>query len=239
MRDAGLYALYKLHLIDSALYDLKQHAAVLDVGKDEAAAIKALEARIKPAREELSAVLRDLEETELAEQQGQDKLARFEKQLYDGTITNAREIENVQKETEMLTGLVVTLDDKAKGLRAKASPLRTQVKETDAKVAEIRKNGLAKQEKAKAEHARLEAEYRKAATKRPEAAAEVEKDLLRTYESIRQKTGSTAMAVVTPDTRCGHCGMHVPEKAIEAVREGKAARCEQCGRLLFIVVPEA
>ncbi|MBX3112527.1 MAG: hypothetical protein KF857_11000 [Fimbriimonadaceae bacterium] len=239
MRDEGLYLLYKLHLIDAALYDLKQHAAALDVGKEESAKIKALETLIKPVKDELAQVQRETEETETAQKADEEKLARYEKQLYDGSITNSREVENVQKEIEMLTGLVITLDDKATALRGQAKPLRDKVKQAEAKVAELRQAGLAKQEAAKAEHARLEAEYKQAAAKRPDAAKAVDPGLLRTYEAVRAKTGNTAMATVTPQDRCQHCGMHVPEKALDAIRSGRPAQCEQCRRILFIVVPEA
>lgn len=239
MRDEGLYQLYKLHLIDAALYDLKQHAAVLDVGKEESAKIKALEAQLKPVRDQLAELQKELDATEIDQKADEDKLARYEKQLYDGSITNAREVENVQKEIEMLTGLVVTLDDKANALREKVKPLRDQVKKTDALTSELRKAGLAKQETAKTEHARLEVEYKQTAAKRADAAKAVDPGLLRTYEAIRAKTGNTAMATITPQIRCHHCGMHVPEKALDLVRSGKPAQCEQCRRLLFIVVPEA
>src|SRR5579862_1664583 len=95
-----LRRLHKLHLIDMALLEIRKRAAALDPGRKTAAEIKALETELNasPSRM-LQAELLDLE---LKQKSFQEKINKFEKELYGGKIVNPREVEAVQKEIGIL-----------------------------------------------------------------------------------------------------------------------------------------
>lgn len=237
MQDAGLYALYKLHLIDAALHEIKSHAGSLDVGMEEATRYKEIEANSAPERTRVQQIKRDIADAELEQKTLADKVAKYEKQLFDGSLTNSREVENVQKEIAMLKALSEELDGKLLDLYDRAPGLEKQTATVEAELQALAKTIRAKQEAAKAEHERLQAAYQSKGSERAAALAKVEPAMKATYEAIRAKTGSTAMALVTKDDRCAHCGMHVPEKASDAIRTGRVTQCEQCRRILFILMP--
>lgn len=239
MSDAGLYPLYKLHLLDSALHDLKMQAANLDVGKAEAAQIKSLEADESGEFAAAKAVLADLKDKELEQKTLEEKVAKFEKQLFDGSVTSAKEIEHIQHEIEMLKGLSSSLDDKLLALMEEAPAAKAKVDGVEKELAIARQALATKQSEAKESHAEMQARYTAKGAERNALAKTIDESMLRQYEQIRKSTGSTAMATVTNLDRCSHCGMQVPEKAKDSIRSGRITTCESCKRILFIVMPEA
>src|SRR5689334_5864381 len=100
MASPELRRLHKLYLIDMALLEIRKRAATLDPGKKTAAEIQALEKELNegPARK-LQAELVDLE---LKQKSFQDKIAKFDKELYGGKVVNPREVESIQKEIGIL-----------------------------------------------------------------------------------------------------------------------------------------
>ncbi len=239
MSDAGLYPLYKLHLIDSALYDLKMHAANLDLGQAEAKEIKDREAAAGPAVAEAKALHAELRDRELEQKTLEDKKKKYEKQLFDGSLQFSRDIENVQKEIAMLNELIGKVDERIMELWELQPPAKVVSDQFEVEIADLRKRAAEKRHAAEEEHAALQARYKKKAAERAEAAAAVDPAMLKQYEAVRKVTGSTAMALVKNGNACSHCGMHVPERVQALMRLGRLMPCESCKRILFILVPEA
>lgn len=237
MADERLYKLYKLHKIDAALLQLKSRADHLDAGQGEAAIYKKLDAESKGIREEAGNLRKSAAEIEVREQQAESKLEKFQKQLYDGSLVNPREIENVQKEIEMLETLVVNLDDERKGVLARLEAVASEAGAAEAQMAKAKAAYAEKRDAAKVEHEALVARFREVGLTRAAAEKAVEPALLAVYASSRKKTGGTGVALVTADHRCAECGIDVPEKIREAVQSGKAMGCESCRRILFILTP--
>src|SRR5688500_809412 len=110
MAEGDLRKLWKLHLIDTAILEIRARAAALDPGKRIQAQIDALakELEASPAKT-LGAELSDLE----LQQKGiASKIAKIEKDLYGGKIVNPREVENLQKEIEALRRQRAGLDER-------------------------------------------------------------------------------------------------------------------------------
>src|SRR5689334_9375648 len=110
MPSSELRRLYKLHLVDQALLEIRKRAAALDPGKKTAAEIQALQKELDegPAKR-LHSELTDLE---LKQKGFQDKIAKFEKDLYGGKIVNPREVEAIQKEIGILKRQRGELDER-------------------------------------------------------------------------------------------------------------------------------
>lgn len=239
MVDQGLFALYQLHVVDSTLLDLQHHAAALDTGKKELAELKALQDSTAAQRESLKGLQSQLQQLEDEQRTTETKLAGFEKKLYDGSVTNAREVDHLQHEIEMLKGMVETRKPKIATLRAEVPPKATAVDEVDKKTTELQKAVVKKREAAKKEYAAIQAKFEQVKAKRAALAKDVPADFARVYDAVRQKTGGTGMALITDQSTCSHCGMHVAEKTCEYVRSGKLTQCEGCGRILFVLRPVA
>lgn len=239
MSDAGLYTLYKLHLIDSALHDMKMHAAALDVGQAELAEAKLREESSASLIAEAKALSSELRDKELEQKSLEDKRKKYEKQLFDGSLHFARDVENVQKEIAMLNDLLGKVDGRIMELWEALPPVQAEADAAKRVIEDLRSKAAEKRSAAEQEHQTLQAKYRAKAAERASAVGAVEPGLLRQYEAVKKATGSTAMATVTGKDACSHCGMHVPERGKALIRQGRPTPCESCKRLLFIVMPEA
>lgn len=232
MADTGLFALYKLHLVDSALYEMKQHAAALDVGREEAAKIKELEADpegVLGRSRQLSAELKD---QELQQKTLEDKIKKLDSDLFSGKISNPREIAAIEKDKELVNEQRAKIDSRILELWDLVPPAKEAAANIEAQITELKETMAKKQVAAKSEHEKLQAAFKAKAAERAPAAARVPKPLLEVYEKLRAKL-DVGMALVTPDSRCESCGMLVPTKALEHIREDKVIQCEQCRRILF------
>lgn len=237
MSDEGLYQLYKLHKIDAALLDIKSKAENLDTGKREAALAKQVEAESESVRQAFATAAAKFTELKTKEELALAKLDKFQKQLYSGSLTNPREVENVQKEIDMLENLVVGLDDELKATQAERDHHSAGAKAAEEKIAAAHTAQAAKRKSAEETHHQLQASFREIGAKRADAEKKVAPNLLQLYAAARKKTGSTGMALITADQRCSACGIDIPERTQEMVRDGKPTQCESCRRLLFILHP--
>ena len=237
MSDEALFRLYQLHQVDEQLVDLKRKAGALDVGQKEIDALKQRDAASREVREEAHKLHEEWKAAVAHREELTAKKAKFEKQLYDGSISNAREIENLQKEVAMLGQL---LEKHALGeadLKRRYDAAAPAAQEEDQALRAFKKAALAKQEAAKTEHAALNEAYKKVAAGRAERVAKVSPELLKIYDATRTKTHGTGMALVDDRRNCLACGNPVPERNAALVRLGKVVHCESCRRILFYIKP--
>ncbi|HVT13293.1 MAG TPA: C4-type zinc ribbon domain-containing protein [Fimbriimonadaceae bacterium] len=232
MPSAELRRLYKLHLVDLALLEIRKRAAALDPGKKTAAEIHSLEEELAttPART-LQAELTDLE---LKQKGFQEKIAKFEKELYGGKVVNPREVEAIQKEIGILKRSRGDLDGRILEIWEELPPAKERAAKLERALAE-RKQLLAQEQKAAIQtKTQLEAEFKQKSAERPALAKELSATLLARYEGIRQKHGGVGIGEVDVKRKtCGACGTSLPTRTIEALKEDKLVTCESCHRILY------
>jgi predicted nucleic acid-binding Zn-ribbon protein len=236
MAGTGLLALYKLHLVDSALNDIKQHAGALDLGKAEAAKIKELEADPEGTLTESRKLSVELKDLELEQKSLDDKLKKLDSDLYSGKIVNPREVANIEKEKANIHELRGKIDGRILELWDLVPPAKERASDIEGKISALKETIAKKQAAAKSEHERMQAEFKAKASLRPALTKNVPPLLLTQYEKLREKLG-VGMALVTNEHRCSVCGMHVPEKAFAFIIEDKVMQCENCRRILFRLEP--
>lgn len=232
MAESGLFALYKLHLVDSALYEIKQHAAALDVGRGEAAEIKELELDPEGVLTESRKLSGELKDLELQQGTLDDKVKKLDADLYSGKVVNPREIAAIEKDKSLILQQRSKIDARILELWELLPPAREIASDLEGKITKLKDQIAEKQGLAKKEHEKLQADFKAKAAERAPAAKLVPKLLLDQYEKLRSKL-DVGMAMVSHDKRCVACGMHVPPKAIVYINEDKVVQCENCRRILF------
>lgn len=232
MPSAELRRLHQLHLIDQALNEIRKRAAALDPGRKTAAEIKALEQSVEggPART-LQAELNDLE---LKQKTFDEKIKKFEKDLYGGKVVNPREVEAIQKEIEILKRQRGELDERILVIWEELPSAKDQSEKAEKKIAELQQRLVGEQKAAMQTKTQLEAEFKEATARRPEIAKQVSATLLARYEGIRQKHAGVGMGDVdVRKSTCGACGTSLPTRTIEMLKDDKVVTCESCHRILY------
>ena len=233
---SDLSSLYALHKLDSAMYGLKKEAESLDLGQAEKAEQKRLTNESAEVIATASAISKETKDREIQQKGFADKIASFDKKLYDGSVVSPKEIENIEKEIKMLKGLSEKNDERLMELYEAAPAAIEGAKGVNAKLGTLQKRIEDKRARAVARHAEIKIEFEALRSRRPDVALTVEKDLRERYEEVRKRTGDTAMAEVTETLGCSRCGMHVPEKQIKQLDADRLVFCEGCHRILIKVV---
>ena len=233
MASGDLLHLWKLHLIDSALVDIRARAAALDPGRAIMAKIEAEQKAADEVIGEATSLSGELTDLELKQKGLDEKIKKFEKELYGGKIVNPREVESINKEIAMLKRQrgesdvrVLELWELVPPARAKGEEAQKRIDQLKAQLKEFQRSVLETKTK-------LEQEFKSASAQRNPMAAEVPAGLLAKYDSIRNRHGGVGMARIQKNGSCGSCGTRLPTKVIEDVKDDRTVTCESCHRILY------
>lgn len=162
------------------------------------------------------------------------KRAGVHDRLYSGTVSNPRELQDLQDEVDALGRRITALEDRELEIMEQVEPVEERLGELTA----ARKEQEATLADAEVRLATAEAELVVAidteTSERTAAATEVPEDMLGSYDKLRAGLGGVAVARLVGN-QCGGC--HLTLSAMEAARLRKLgaeemASCEECGRIL-------
>ncbi len=226
-----LYALQEVDLdLDRVYRALEQVEEELKTG----VSIETLESALQDEQERLL-------EAELRQRDGQmesearrERSAVLETQLYDGSLTNARDLEalqqeaaNVRHQLEQDEALSLELSIQIEEAQSKCADLNQQLTDVKARwdVQQVELNQRA---------TALRAEQDDYEKQRNMLASRFDPATLQRYETLRKSKGGRAVAKVERDL-CQGCRMSLPTQLRQRVKSGRqAVNCSSCGRMLFV-----
>ena len=153
--------------------------------------------------------------------------------LYGGSVTNARELQDLSEEIGALGRRITQLEDRDIEIMEQLEPVETHLAELVA-TCSLRRSVLDDcEQRLIAAEAELAVDLDTETAARRDTAAQIPADLLAEYESLRGGRGGIGVAKLI-GTQCGGC--HLTLSAVEAARIRKhpeqVTHCEECGRLL-------
>lgn len=233
MASGDLLHLWKLHLIDSALVEIRARAATLDPGRAIMAKIEAEQKAADEVIGEAKSLSGELTDLELKQKGIDDKIKKFEKELYGGKVVNPREVESINREIAMLKRQRGETDVRILELWEIVPPAKAKADESQKKIDEL-KGQLKQFQKGVLEtKTKLEQEFKSASAQRAPLATGIPAGLLAKYDSIRNRHGGIGMARIQNNGSCGSCGTRLPTKVIEDVKDDRTVTCESCHRILY------
>ena len=233
MASGDLLHLWKLHLIDSALVEIRARAAALDPGRGIMAKIEAEQKAADAIIAEAKSLSGELTDLELKQKSIDDKIKKFEKELYGGKIVNPREVESINKEIAMLKRQRGESDVRILELWELVPPAKAKAEEEQKKIDELKSQLKQFQRGVLETKTKLEQEFKSASAQRAPLATEIPAGLLAKYDSIRNRHGGIGMARIQKNGSCGSCGTRLPTKVIEDVKDDRTVTCESCHRILY------
>lgn len=224
--------LFGLQEIDLARDSRRALIADIDSRLGESEDLIAAREMVQTAEAELEAARRRQREA-VAESQDLDaKIAPLETKLYDGSIINAKDLTDLQKEVESLKARRGALDEEGLGvletLEAATSALETareRLRELELRWKQDVQDLTATRERAQAEMARLDQE-------RVARAEGMDRALLGLYDTLRPKKSGRAVARIERGT-CQGCRLSLPTHIAQRARSASAVvQCPSCERIL-------
>lgn len=196
-------------------------------------AAEALEGDHKDKRESINIKSRELKKAEDQASKVQRQRQEYEKKMYDGQITNAKELEQMQRKVmqlqkeeiqleETILKLLIEIDEEREVEEGIGGELKDKKKEL--KDYELEYNSIV---------ANLAKEIEKAGVDLEELKRTVDLKLYSRFKAIAEKSGGVGIVEIK-DGVCGGCQVTLSAFVLEKVWGGKGiVSCENCGRMFY------
>lgn len=224
------------------LFQLQQFDTVLDSARVRINEIDILlqdKTKHKAALDKLSVKeaiyqdkLKEFKKTETAVGDHNLKIDQNQKRLYGGVITNPKELEDLQLESEALQKYLLVLEERQLEAMLEMEEAESHKNQAAEDLGSVELDLEANHKTLSAEKESLLKQSQAAQAEKDAFLERIEFDDLPTYQSIRASSGGIAVTQMISDS-CSACGANIPSAiAQEARSPGKLAFCPTCKRIL-------
>ena len=226
-----LYALQEVDLdLDRVYRALEQAEEGLNIG----ISIENLEAALRDEEERLQEVELLRRDNQMETESRRERTEVLETQLYDGSMTNARDLEAMQQEAVNVRHLLEQGEALSLELSIQAEESQMRCASLSQELTETKTHWEAQQVELNRRVAGLRAEQNEYEKQRETLASGVDPATLQRYETLRKSKGGRAVAKVERDL-CQGCRMSLPTQLRQRVKSGRqTVTCSSCGRMLFV-----
>jgi hypothetical protein len=227
------FKLFRLQHVDSQLDAVEAQLAEIEKALAEDRVLKEAFKGVEQAK---FATQRAQQETRSAEEESKAQQQRIEANqatLYSGSVTNPKELQDLQKEDEVLKRRLSELENAQLEKMVSLEEMQGTLKKAEENLESVQaQRGVEKrtlgseQNKQTMELARLQEE-------RTIAISGISADDLDLYQNILASKGGLAVAKVQNKT-CSACGAELSAALAQAARSPEElVRCENCKRILY------
>ena len=223
--------LAQLHTLDLELDDKNTRIRAIDatLANDTTAHARAAQDAAHKQLAELSSAQRD---RELEAQTLDAKIREVEQRLYNGRVTNPKELESLEKDLQMHKRQRGTLDETRLDLMDAIDQAQKRADEMSRTLALVEATHANEVALLTHERETLVARLAHANESHTHTRASLDANVLRQYDQLRRAKAGRAIAILKRDT-CGACGVIVPTGLISRVSIGETiVTCPSCGRIL-------
>ncbi|MCH7837024.1 MAG: hypothetical protein IIC26_00800 [Chloroflexi bacterium] len=177
---------------------------------------------------------RDFKDREAeADEQGR-KIEAPSQRMYEGKVTNPKELEDLQQEVESLTRRRGALDDEALAAMERLDEAERALAEAQRHLEELTGTTGVEQDELRARQSTLEGEIASLEGQRAKLAAGGDEVLLDRYDELRAGRQGQAVAKVQGGS-CQGCRILLPVNLIQRARAGdEVVQCNNCERILYV-----
>ena len=226
-------SLYRLQELDLQISRSHERIAEIDV-------LLADDEEVTTAREDFESKEEQLAEARTANSSAEHavaaqraKIENTQKTLYGGSVTNPKELEDLQLESESLKRYLDTLEDRLLEKMVDLEEAELKHAQTSQKLTELVARKSGENELLTADRLDLLATIERTETEREAALSNISADDLKTYEKFRRRFDGVALALLASGN-CGVCGVDLARSKEQEIRAGNTlVYCDQCGRILY------
>ncbi len=178
--------------------------------------------RLQGARADAELEIRSLDE----------RIAEADRRLMSGTITNPKELENLEASIGAMRRQRNMIADRTAEILRQVDELTETVARLQEMLARLEEECETRRQSRDEELLQRKKEYVYLKKLRTELASRLPSNLLEEYEQLRKRKRGVAVARLQEDV-CGVCNMQVPVGLVGTVRYGDdLIYCPSCGRIL-------
>ena len=227
-----IHHLFQLQKLDSEIDEQKKLLGDVLKAQKEPPSLLAMRERAETAAANLEKWQTSLKELSLEVRSVTLKAAESETRLYDGTVSNPKELTELQQEVEALGRRKVVLES---GILEAETKIEALLKEDTVATDELETAVAQWNEQSahlKTEQNNLALNLHKLMQARKARAATIEAPLMAEYEKLRELKNGLAVAGLRVNM-CLGCRTTVSANKVKEVQEGQKVYCGGCDRLLI------
>ncbi len=192
--------------------------------RQELAAKKAVVADLRAEQKEL----------ELSVDEVRRKSGEIEAKLYGGTVSNPKELADLDADLKSLRNQTRTREDVLLSNLVAMEEADAERKAAEARFAEIESEWLAGQQRLSAEKAEIEPEVQRLEALREQQLPDIERSELGLYQVLRERRAGQALARIERGM-CQGCRITLPVSLLQKARTGLGlVQCVSCERILLV-----
>jgi predicted nucleic acid-binding Zn-ribbon protein len=225
-------ALYYLQTLDSDRGVSQKRLAEVEelLGQDEA--IRLAQAAHDEADSTLRAGRGHVHDLEMAITSLESKIKSTEERLYNGSVSNPRELQSMQEEVASLHRRIGSLEEELLEAMMGVEESETAAEEAHRRLEAITQERSDELRALTGEKETLESRLKTLSEEIARARGQISAEHLRLYDEVRSTHGGLAVAQVV-DGVCGVCGVGPTSSQLQRVQHGEVECCPTCGRILY------
>jgi uncharacterized protein len=226
--------LYALQETDQALDKAKGRLAEIEAQLGENEEMILAQEAAAEKRGAVDQLRSHLSDAEYAVEEIRTKAAAVETKLYGGTVTNPKELNDLNDDLKSLRHQVATREDTLLGLLVDIEEADAQLATAQARYDEVEAEWKRRQDELLYEKAELEPQIASLQARQAAQVPAVDRGSLRLYELLRERHGGYAVALVERGM-CQGCRITLPMSLLQKVRSGVGlVQCVSCERILLV-----
>jgi predicted nucleic acid-binding Zn-ribbon protein len=226
--------LYTLQQIDLQLALKKRRYQEVEASLGENDALREARAALQEAKQAHSHWRATLQDRELQVASVTEKLSTDEERLYSGRITNPRELDDLQKDTEYLNRRKADLEDKQLEAMMALDQADNRLEVANEAFVAVEASWKVENAELAQEYEALKQELSHLLAQRKAVVQHISKRDLNEYSAIRRLRKGIAVASVQ-NGMCKACNVQVPQRDLErAEKTDDLYYCSGCERILYV-----
>ncbi|MAU10742.1 MAG: hypothetical protein CL607_13040 [Anaerolineaceae bacterium] len=224
--------LYQLQSVELELIANKRRLRAIEASLEDNQAVQEAKQALEQAEAAFKPVKAHYNDVEHQIQSNQEKLTQTETRLYSGSVTNPKELQDMQQEVESLRKWRTEWDERLLVAMGSMENAQENLDLQQAQYDEALEAAAAGNAELLTEREQINAQNPLLEERRQEIAATIDRETLNTYVSLRRSKGNRAVSIIENDT-CTVCGVSQIATVAKAVRAGdELVYCSNCGRIL-------
>lgn len=225
--------LFNLQEIDRTIARARERIEQIEAELEDDAAVKQALGEAQQAEASLNAVRSEHSAAEHAVQSQRTKIKQNEAALYGGSVTNPKELEDLQMEQESLKRYLATLEDRLLEAMMELDEAESAYENADAEFELTKTQSAAENAGLVTEKEALEKDIDRLESEREAVLGNIASEDLVLYEKLQDRFHGVVIAQVVGGN-CSICGVDLARSKLQDIQSGsELIRCSQCNRILY------
>ena len=230
---SDVFALYKIQELELAIIGHTKRIKVINAEIENDAELHAAGALHSEAQAAFEESAKSAKDMELEIASVMDKRQAAEARLYSGEVTNPKELQDMQMETESLARRTTALETELSKIEAERDARKQTLDECEAALVAATERHQQDTQELVTEKTSLTESVNQLLSTRRSAVSDVPDALFKTYNDMRKAKANRPLSVLNEEA-CTVCGIEQNHIVIIAINRNEGpVNCQNCGRILI------